>query len=62
MVRFMPEPNTSVLAPRVDSTETASTAEPAMVSRSRLLKRVKNGFGRLLRGTAQAVFMVFWMA
>ena len=58
----MPRPNTSVFAPTAESTEMASTENPAKSSSTRLLSRSSTGFGRLLRGIAHAVAIRFWMA
>ena len=55
-------PNTSVLLPSAEKTESPSTPRPAPRSSTRLFKRIRNGFGRELRGTAHAVFMTFWIA
>ena len=62
MVALTPGPNTSVLLPSAEKTEIASTDSPAKTRSSRLLRRIRTGLGRLLRGTAQAVFMTCWMA
>ena len=35
---------------------------PAVPSRTRLRTRARIGFGRRLRGTAQAMFIAFWVA
>ena len=57
-----PVPKTEVPLDRaLDSTETASTERPAVVSNSRLLSRSRTGLGRLLRGTAQATLIAFWI-
>ena len=50
---------TSVLLSRMDSADTTSTATPAVISRIRLLSRSRNGLGRLLRGTDQAMLSAF---
>jgi hypothetical protein len=50
------------LRPRTENTVTARTATPAAITRNRLLSRSRNGFGLLLRGTDQALFIAFWMA
>ncbi len=52
----------ALLAPRVDSTVVPSTASPAVASSSRLRPRALNGLGRLLRGTAHAVFIAYCTA
>ena len=62
IVAFRSAPNTSVLPTTAVNTVTRRTATPAVKSRPRLLSRIRNGLGRLLRGTAQAVLMTFWIA
>ena len=51
-----------MFAPTADSTEMPSTETPAKSSSTRLLSRSSTGFGRLLRGIAQAVAIRFWIA
>ena len=53
---------TCVLLASTDSTEIEITAAPAVITSSRLLRRSRIGFGRLLRGTDHAVFRAFWIA
>ncbi len=48
--------------PTLDSSVTASTVSPARVISSRLLSRLRIGFSRLLRGTAQATLTAFCAA
>jgi hypothetical protein len=57
------QPNSPALpAPIADSAVVASTANPAVASSSRLRPRARNGLGRSLRGTAQAVFIAYCTA
>jgi hypothetical protein len=54
-----PSPRAPVAAER---TVVARTATPAVAMSRRLRSRLSSGFGRLLRGTAQATFIAFCTA
>ena len=52
MAKFTPTPNTSALAAMLVMVATTTSTRPETISRSPECTRLRNGFGRLLRGIA----------
>ena len=54
-----PKPNAPAPPPSADSTVVPSNAKPPVANNNKLRPRARNGSGRSLRGTVQAVFIAF---